>query len=100
MKVNELMKRAQKNKADAVTEQRGKIIEWCRSLYADCVEDLKKDRERKTHVYKEDWTPFDLFLDNIMEEADYASNLEEVEFLELFREFFELQDKPLTEFAW
>lgn len=100
MKVNELMKRAQKNKADAVAGQRKKIVEWCKSLYADCVEDLKNDREEKPHVYPEDWTPFDLFLDRIMEEADYASTLEEVEFLGLFREFFELQDKPLAEFAW
>lgn len=100
MKVNELMKRAQRNKADAVAGQREKIVGWCRSLYADCVEDLKRDREGETHVYPEGYTPFDLFLDNIMEEADYASSLEEVEFLELFREFFELQDKPLTEFAW
>lgn len=100
MKVSELMKRASRNKADAVTEQRKRIVEWCRSLYADCVEDLKNDREEKPHVYPEDWTPFDLFLDKIMDEADDASTLEEVEFLELFREFFELQDKPLTEFAW
>lgn len=100
MKLNELMKRAQKNKADTVTEQREKIIEWCRSLYADCVEDLKNDREGEPHVYPEDWTPFDLLLYNIMDEADYASCLEDVEFLELFREFFELQDKPLAEFAW
>lgn len=100
MKMGELMKRAQKNKADAVAEQRKRIVEWCRSLYEDCMEDLQNDREREPHVYPEGYTPFDLFLDNIMEEAEYASNLEEVEFLGLFREFFELQDKPLAEFAW
>ena len=61
---------------------------------------MKKDREGKPYVYPENYTPFDVFMDNIMEEVDYASGMEEVEFLELFREFFELQDKPLAEFTW
>ena len=98
--MSELMERAQKNKADAVAVQREKIVKWCRSLYEDCMEDLQNDRVREPHVYPEDYTSFDVFLDNIMDEAEYASNLEEVEFLNLFREFFELQDKPLAEFAW
>ena len=98
MTMQELEKQCFINKKAVVEEKEKKIKEWFKGLYKDCEEDIKTDREG-LNTFPSDYTPLDLFIDNIILYAK-ESEFKDIHFIELFRELNKIEFTDYREFAY
>lgn len=99
MTMQELEKQCFINKKAVVEEQEKKIKEWFKGLYKDCEEDIKTDRATSPQVFPSDYTPFDLFIDNIILYAK-ESDFKDIHFIKLFKELNKVEFTDYREFAY
>lgn len=98
MTTTELKKQCLKNQQLAVEEKEKKVKEFFKALYKDCEEELKTD-SKPCKNYPSDYTPFDLFIDNIIFSVK-SDIFKDIEFIQLLKELNKVEFADATDFAY
>ena len=98
MTIEELEERANQNKAKAVKEAKEAFIDWLKSLYKGCEEDLKEDRERPPFAFPANYTPFDLFSANLAQDIEDCEKFSEIGFIKKARDLHTAENTDIKEY--
>ena len=100
MTIKELEKKACQNKAKAIENSRESLKDQFKSLYKDCEDDLKEDRENPPFVFPDGYTAFDLFVDNLVEIVQDTEKFSEIDFIELAKDLHTAKNTDIKEYFY
>lgn len=100
MTIEELTKKARENKSKALEKAKADFITWCKSLYKDCEDDIKEDKENPPFVFPENYTAFDLFIDNLVELISDTEKFMEIGFIEKAESLHKIENTDIKEYFY
>lgn len=100
MTIEELTKKARENKMKALEKAKANFITWCKSLYKDCEDDISEDRKSLPFVFPENYTAFDLFVDNLIELIQDTEKFSEIGFIEKAKSLHKIENTDIKEYFY